>query len=135
MTTHSTNSKGYVGWLLPAHEREMLLKIIPAHYERLIAHHCTLQFGVDSLHPLPTQHQAEVLGVADDAAGVQALVLRIGGSVFRPDHSVYHVTWSLAAGRQAVESNAVIQSHGYTSMWPQTVIDLEPSFFPFAKKA
>ena len=109
----------------------MLLRIIPARYDRLMAHHCTLQFGVDSGHPLPEERQAEVMGVADDMGGVQALVLRIGGSVFRPDHGIYHITWSLSKGRNPVESNAVIANIGYNSVWPMPLIDLEPRFFPF----
>jgi hypothetical protein len=53
-----------------------------------------------------------VVGVADDGAGVQALVVEIGGTTRRPDGSAYHITWSLARGRRAAESNDVIRERG-----------------------
>src|SRR5919107_332704 len=56
-----------------------------------------------------------VVGVADDGAGVQALVVEIGGTTRRPDGSTYHVTWSLGPGRRAVESNDVIRACGWTA--------------------
>jgi hypothetical protein len=43
------------------------------------------------------------VGEADDGAGVQALVVRIGGTTERPDGAIYHITWSLAEGREARE--------------------------------
>jgi hypothetical protein len=58
----------------------------------------------------------------DDGAGVhatrlaceQALMVEIGGANCRPDGSTYHVTWSLANGREAVESNDVLR-RGWTA--------------------
>ena len=35
-----------------------------------------------------------MVGVDDDGAGVQALVVEIGGAARRPDGSTYHITWS-----------------------------------------
>ncbi len=52
------------------------------------------------------------MGVADDGAGVQALVVEIGATTRRPDGSTYRVTWSLAAGSEAAESNDVIRERG-----------------------
>ncbi len=56
-----------------------------------------------------------MVGVADDGAGVQALVVEIGGSTRRPDGSSYHIAWSLGAGRKAAESNDVIRVRGWTA--------------------
>ena len=56
-----------------------------------------------------------MVGVADDGEGVQALVVEIGGGTWRPDGSTYHVTWSLADGRGAVESYDVIRERGWTA--------------------
>ena len=55
------------------------------------------------------------MGVADDGAGVQALVVEIGGTTRRPDGATYHIAWSLAPGREAVESNDVIRERGWTA--------------------
>ncbi len=56
-----------------------------------------------------------MVGVADDGAGVQALVVEIGGSTRRPDGSAFHIAWSLGAGRKAAESNDVIRERGWTA--------------------
>jgi hypothetical protein len=56
-------------------------------------------------------------------------VVRIGGTIDRPDGSTYHITWSLGPGRQAKESNEVIARRGFT--WPPAAIPvrLEPKPF------
>jgi hypothetical protein len=70
-----------------------------------------------------------VVGVADDGAGVQALVVEIGGTTRRPDGSTYHVTWSLGPGRDAVESNDVIRERGWTATGERRRVRLEPKVF------
>ena len=55
------------------------------------------------------------MGVADDGAGVQALVVEVGGATRRPDGSAFHIARSLGAGRKAAESNDVIRERGWTA--------------------
>ena len=126
--------KGYLGWALPLETKDALLEKFPAEYPQVVAHHCTLKFGVDADTPLPTETTATVVGVADDNNGVQALVLSIGGSTTRPDGGTYHITWSLNPGRKPVESNEVIKRFGWTPASPFTRIPLVPKFFPHAQK-
>lgn len=121
--------KGYVGWALSDSARHQLLILFPPKYSRVVAHHCTLKNGVREDYPLPTDTYGEVVGVADDHLGVQALVLRIGGTTVRPDQGTYHITWSLAEGRKPVESNRVIQDLGFDQV-PEVMIPLKPQFFP-----
>jgi hypothetical protein len=123
------HKQGYVGWLLPVVERDKLLEIFPAAYPMLIAHHCTLQYGVKEDFPLPTETWGEVMGESVDDAGVQALVVRIGGTVRRPSGGIFHITWSLRKGRRAAESNNVIATHGWLPCDP-IKIDLVPQWFP-----
>jgi len=104
-------TKGYTGWALDPEQRKIFLTLFPPSYERVIAHHCTAEFGVTSDHPLPTADHGEVVGVADD-----------GGST-------WHITWSLAPGRKPVESNQVIRTMGWEPTKPIT-IKLRPQFFP-----
>ena len=54
-----------------------------------------------------------MVGVADDGAGVQALVVEIGGTTRRADGSTYHVAWSLARGRRPDECGGVIRERGW----------------------
>lgn len=123
-------TSGYVGWALPGDERARLLALFPAAYGRMVAHHVTLAHGVPADHPLPAATAGTVVGIADDGAGVQALVVAIGGGTARPDGSAYHITWSLGPGRKPVESNGVIRARGWTPVEP-VPLRLEPRFFPF----
>jgi hypothetical protein len=123
-------TKGYVGWLLPHTERNMLLDRFAAKFSQLIAHHCTWQFGVDDSQSLPQNNWGWVVGESVDPDGVQALVLLIGGSSKRPDGGTLHITWSLTPGRKPVESNQVIAQFGIQPVDPIRV-RLEPKFFSF----
>jgi hypothetical protein len=105
----------YTGWLVDPADRETLLARFPPRYDRVVAHHVTLKFGDETARP-PGEAPAEIVGEADDGAGVQALVVAIDGSTARPDGGTFHVTWSLAAGREARESNDVIAARGWTPL-------------------
>lgn len=101
-------SNGYVGWKLPEAERARLLALIPPAYPNVVAHHITHKFGVDDTYPIPPMPtRCVITGVADNGDGVQCLIVEIGDTYDRPDGGRYHITWSLADGRKAVESNPV----------------------------
>jgi hypothetical protein len=126
----SKTIKGYVGWRLSDAERQRLLKLFPPQFERVVAHHVTLKFGVTSDHELPHAHTGIVVAQVVDPDGVQALVLRIDGTTRRPSGGTYHVTWSLAEGRKPVESNYVIDRMEWQKVHPE-IVQLVPEFFPF----
>jgi len=118
----------YVGWLVDPLDREALLERFPPRYPRVVAHHVTFRFGDPAAAP-PTETAGEIAGEADDGLGVQALVVRIAGTTARPDGGTYHVTWSLAEGREARESNAVIAERGWTPLDAPLVVRLHPRDF------
>ena len=124
----SDATRFHTGWLLDRHDRETLLERFPPRYPEVVAHHVTLKFGDRAAEP-PSETAGEVVGVADDGRGVEALVVRISGTTDRPDGSTYHITWSLAAGRQARESNQVIARRGWTWLPTPIPIRLEPGPF------
>ena len=97
----------YTGWLVDPAGREALLERFPARYAVVVAHHVTLKFG-ERAAAAPLDTEAEIVGEADDGLGVQAMVVAIAGSTVRPDGGTFHITWSLAQGREARESNDVI---------------------------
>lgn len=98
-----------VGWKLAEHSRVRLLAAFPPRYALTVADHVTLRaFPPSDTPPPPPVASACVVGVADDGCGVQALVVAIEGSTARPDGGVWHITWSLAEGRRARESNDVL---------------------------
>jgi hypothetical protein len=118
----------FMGWLVDPQDRAALLARFPARYARVVAHHVTLKFGDRAAAP-PTETMGEIVGEADDGAGVQALVVRIGGTTVRPDGGTYHVTWSLAEGREARESNSVIAERGWEALPAPIAVRLHPQGF------
>src|SRR6476660_6531342 len=101
-----------IGWKLDRDQRTELLLQFPPRYARTDADHVTFRRAADDA-PLPDQAEAEIVGRADDGAGVEAMVVRLNGTTDRPDGSTWHITWSLVDGRGARESNDVIAARGW----------------------
>ena len=118
--------RSIAGWKIGPEERDRLLARFPPRYERRVADHVTLRFGTDADTPLPAETEARIVGEADDDAGVQALVVEIGGTIARGDGSHFHITWSLGGGRTAKESNDVIAAGGWTAVDPVRIA-LQPA--------
>lgn len=117
-----------IGWLLdPGVRQDLLQRIAPA-YGEVVAHHVTLKSGAAPGEQAPEADAPQVVGLADDGEGVQALVVSIGGTPDRPGGGTYHITWSLGPGRRAVESNDVIAARGWSPL-PSIPIRLEPADF------
>jgi hypothetical protein len=102
-----------IGWKLETVSRRELLQLFPPRYPNIVADHVTLKPKVSADAPLPREVACEIIGRADDGSGVEAMVVRIDGSPERPDGGTYHITWSLAEGRRAKESNDVIRTSGW----------------------
>jgi hypothetical protein len=117
-----------VGWRIDPRDREALLRRFPPKYASTVADHVT--FGRGAHLTLPDVALAEVVGRADDGAGVEALVAALGGSTERPTGGAYHITWSLAAGRKARESNDVIAEHGWEPIGETQSVRLKPASWP-----
>jgi len=101
------------GWKLDRSERERLLADHPPVYPNVVADHVTLKpFDLTPAEAV----KAAIVGRTDDEKGVEAYVVTIDGSVDRPDGSIYHITWSLAEGRQARESNDVLKERGWKEL-------------------
>jgi len=118
-----------LGWKLDRAERRTLLDRFPPTYPRPDADHITLAAKVGNGAPLPRETEAEIVGRADDDRGVEALVVRLGGTTARPDGSTYHITWSLGRGRRPVESNDVIRTRGWAPLDRPVAIRLEPALW------
>ena len=118
-----------LGWRIERADREALLARIPPRYEETIADHVT-HGRQDAAPPMPQVERAPVIGRADDGAGVEALVVELAGSSDRWDGSTYHVTWSLAPGREAKESNDIIAAHGWQPLDERPGLRLTPATWP-----
>ena len=126
MTTLSHADEVTIGWALNRSQRRELLAKFEPTYPNVIADHVTLKVRVPAATPLPADRQGEIVGRVDDEQGVEAMVVRIGGATDRPGGGVYHITWSLDEGREAVESNAVIAQLGWAALPQPMPIILEP---------
>lgn len=118
-----------IGWKLDRSERGELLERFPAVYAEVVADHVTLAARAASDAPLPDETAGEIVGRADDGAGVEAMVVTISGTTDRPGGGTYHVTWSLAPGRTAKESNDVLAHRGWERFDHPIALTLVPARF------
>jgi hypothetical protein len=118
-----------IGWKLDRAERDALLARMPARYPSVVADHVTLKAHVDGKSALPPPSTGVIVGRSDDGRGVEAMVVQVDGSTDRPDGGTYHITWSLGAGRRAVQSNDVIKAHGWQALEPPVPVQLVPALF------
>ena len=120
-----------IGWKLDRGQREQLLDRFPPRYPDPIADHVTLRADAEG-QPLPDPVEGAIVGHADDGDGLEAMVVAIDGNTGRPDGSVFHITWSLdePKGREARDSNDLLQSRQWQSYDELIPIRLEPARFP-----
>ncbi|HEY0625520.1 MAG TPA: hypothetical protein VGD10_02185 [Allosphingosinicella sp.] len=118
-----------IGWKLDREQRKELLQQFPPKYSEVVADHVTLAAKVAKKAELPCETEGEIIGRSDDGKGVEAMVVRLGGTTDRPDGSTYHITWSLEKGRRAKESNDVIRDHGWKPLEMPMPVQLQPARF------
>lgn len=124
------SGKAVIGWKLDRDQRRELLQQFPPKFRNVVADHVTLQAKASPDAPLPQETEGEIVGRADDGKGVEAMVVAIGGATDRPDGSIYHITWSLADGRRARESNDVLRERKWVTFDPPMPVRLEPARWP-----
>ena len=117
-----------IGWKLDRGEREQLLELFPPRYPAAVADHVTLETAAVST-PLPDPVSARIVGRTDDGDGVEAMVVTIDGTTNRPDGSTFHITWSLAPGRRARESNNVLKARGWEELDNAVPVTVKPARF------
>lgn len=103
--------KGYQAFELSSDSRSKLAQAFPPKFPEWIGHHITVKMGVSSDQPLPEASTFRVVGYACNDAGIECLVVEVGGTTVRPDGRTYHCTWSLdrEAGFKPVKSNDLLQ--------------------------
>ncbi len=119
-----------IGWKVDREQRKELLQQFPPRYRDVDADHVTLRTKAADGAALPEETLGEIVGRVDDGAGVEAMVVAIGGTTDRPGEGTYHITWSLEPGRKAQESNDVLASHQWTAFDLPMPVKLEPDRWP-----
>ena len=117
------------GWKLDREQRRALADRFRPKFRNLVADHVTLAHGAAKDAPLPEETDGLIVGRADDGKGVEAMIVSIRGTTDRPDGSTYHITWSLADGRKAKESNDVLRTEKWVMFDEPIPIRLEPARF------
>lgn len=118
-----------IGWKLDPEQRKELLQQFPPQFGNVVADHVTLRPRSSPKAPLPEETLGEIVGRASDGKGVEAMVVRIHGTIDRPGGGTYHLTWSLADGRRARESNDVIAAQGWQPIALPMPVKLVPARF------
>ena len=129
MTSTAQETGAVIGWKLDEEQRRELLQQFPPRFRRVVADHVTLQAKANPRAPLPDAVTGEIVGVAEDGRGVEALVVAIDGGTDRPGGGTYHITWSLEPGRKAKESNDVIARLGWRQYDLPMPVRLVPARF------
>ncbi|MFL6843971.1 MAG: hypothetical protein ACJ8ER_03725 [Allosphingosinicella sp.] len=119
-----------IGWKVKRLQRRELLLQFPPRFSLVVADHVTLRTKADPEAALPEEELGEVVGIADDGKGVEALIVSIAGTTTRPDGGTYHITWSLEPGREAVESNDVIREQPWRMIDLPMPVRLKPARWP-----
>lgn len=95
----------YNGWMIPDGERARLLALYPPRFPIVKASHITNLIDPD--YELPVDADISIVArVRDD--GLEAFVVRVNGTMIRPDGQIYHLTYSMVEGRSSKESNEMI---------------------------
>ena len=134
-TPHVTMSRArpgnaVIGWKLDRAQRAELLDRIAPRDERVVADHVTLAARVARDAALPDAVAAEAVGRIDDGRGVEALVVALDGRTERPDGGTYHITWSLAKGREPRESNDALSAQPWQPLPSPIPLALTPARWP-----
>jgi hypothetical protein len=124
-------SKGYIAYNLTEASRAKLLGEFPPKFSKVVAHHITLQFGVDDSTPLPpTPQKAEVIGYACNDK-IECVVARVDNQERRAvDGKLLHITLSHSDEAKPVMSNDLLTDMEYTPVSPIEII-VEPTFNKF----
>lgn len=81
--------------------RNMLMHRFPPKYPEIRYDHITIEMGgLNAQIPAPAE-SVEVVGIADDGNGLEALIVRVNGSPTRKDGKAWHITASFDPSKNA----------------------------------
>jgi hypothetical protein len=119
----------YSGYLLSKNSRNHLMELFPPKYSTILGHHITYKFGIKNNDDKPDVPQTvKVIGYIDNGDSVEGLLVEIDGSVYRPDGSKFHITWSIDKdkGAKPVDTNRYVND---AKMITPIDISVEPKIF------
>jgi hypothetical protein len=125
-------TKGYNGYGLTDYGKNVLLDSINPLFRKVIAHHVTNEFDIDTQLPRPASTVNVIAVAANDR--IQAAIVEVHGSTVRPDGGTFHITISLdpTCGTKPVDSNDLIADKANWKMLDEPfTVQVITSFWPF----
>ena len=87
--------KPYAALVIDTPSRNAILERFPARYPRIVAHHLTILYGTHDPAVLFTPDTVDIIGHCSDNTGIEALLCRVNGHLFRDDGHPWHITLSI----------------------------------------
>lgn len=131
LNSRKIHGLGYLSYVLNADSHAQVLATFPPKFAKVFAHHVTHSVFVPEDTPLPAEaRNIQVIGYTADE-GLEALVVSVDGTTTRPDGQTFHITLSLTDGREARESNDVIERHGWIPLAKVFNVNTNVGWNPF----
>lgn len=84
---------GSYAYKLDEATREGLLATIAPAYSEVHVDYILYKTGPEG-ESMPHPDMMEIIGISDNGKGLQVAIVRINGTVERPDGKLYHIIWS-----------------------------------------
>jgi hypothetical protein len=121
--------KGYYCYLLSESNRKTILEKFEPYFDKVILHHVTEAFNVDSSYECPEKVKCTISGycINDD---IECFTVEIDGKKTSSDNRCYHITFSHSDRAKPVDSNTCITEENIFTITP-IEMDLYRKFIPF----
>lgn len=106
---------GYIAYQLTKNSKSELLSMFKPSFSNVVCHHVTYKFGVQPTLNLPRHKEGYIVGYKK-SSGIEAFVVEINGSIYRPDGRLYHITFSHDDKHKPVHSNILLSDGKYSDM-------------------
>lgn len=102
----------YSAYVLTEEARNQIIQHIKPSYDKVYAHHVTVEFGIPSDSKLPSPAEVRVTGYIDSGDGLDLLLATVNNEKYRPDGKRYHITLSISSNSDYApkHSNDVIEN-------------------------
>lgn len=117
----------YAAFTIDRKTREYLLAIFPPKYSEVSLDHITIQYPCDDESVLFEPKSVAIEGYIDDGEGIEALLVRVDGDIFKSNGLPWHITLSFEKDKQAPDhliDTALSDKTNYAPVMSNTLIKL-----------
>lgn len=117
----------YAAFTIDKKSRESLLAMFPPKYPDVSLDHITIQYPCDDESALFEPQSVVIEGYIDDGAGIEGLLVRVDGQIFKEDGLPWHTTLSWDKQKQApdhlIDTSLSDKTH-YAPVMSNTLVKL-----------